>query len=74
MGEVGLWSDVCAVGSVMSLRVMVGLGGRANVLGNAGSYVEPSSLVRGGGPSRSSGSSGGWSDHRIVKCFEALGL
>ena len=64
MGEVGLWSDVCAVGFV---------------IGNAGSYVEPSSSMRGGGPSKSSWSSGGWSDHRMivgwsVKCFEALGL
>ena len=74
MGGVGLWSDVCAVGSVMSLGVVAGLGGRADVLGNAGSYVEQSALVRGGGSSRSSWSSGGWSDQEVDKCFEALGL
>ena len=73
MGGVELWSEVCAVGSVMSLGVVAGLGGGADVLGNAGSYVERSTLVWGGGPSRSSWSSEGWSDQEVDMCFEALG-
>ena len=44
VSEVGLWSNVCAVGSVMSSRMLVGLGGRANVFGDAGSYVELEAL------------------------------
>ena len=44
VSEVGLWSNVCAVGFVMSSRVLVGLGGRANVFGDAGSYVELEAL------------------------------
>ena len=44
VSEVGLWSNVCAVGSVMSSRVLVGLSGRANVFGDAGSYVELEAL------------------------------
>ena len=44
VSEVGVWSNACAVGSVMSSRMLVGLGGRANVFGDAGSYVELEAL------------------------------
>ena len=44
VSEVGLRSNVCAVGFVMSSRVLVGLGGGANVFGDARSYVELEAL------------------------------
>ena len=44
VSKVGVWSSACAIGSVMSSLMLVRLGGRAGVLGVAGSFVELEAL------------------------------